>query len=340
VIDEDGIRMDPDKVDSIINWKTPVNHNALRSFLGAIGFLADDIYNVRVPMGVLSEITGDTVPFHWEFTQQCAFEEIKCYVVSCKGHHRVPLDYSEWAPPIWLMTDTSGWGIAAVVAQGTDWKLAKVAALYSAKLNPAQQNYAVHEQEMLSRVEGMLHHRDILQGARFTWLTDHKGLIHLLNQKDLTGQQACWMEKLREFDFNVQYLPGEENILPDALSQLYSHDVPGTMQAVSEFTEYDDSGMELPRACMAGLVTMPVLVGPDVLVSSQCSAHIAAAHDTLPAGPATSLVKAPLRRWRPMPSGVETPAWGRLVRTVEPTETGCPETVAEFARRVAPHFIL
>jgi hypothetical protein len=76
------------------------------------------------------------------------------------------------------------------------------------------------------------------------------------------------MEKLREFDFNVQYLPGEENILPDALSQLYSHDVPGTMQAVSKFTEYDDSGMELPRACMAGLVTMPVLVGPEVLVSS------------------------------------------------------------------------
>jgi hypothetical protein len=85
------------------------------------------------------------------------------------------------------MTDTSGQSIAAVVVQGADWKLAKVATLYSAKLNQAQQNYAVHEQEMLARVEGMLCHWGILQGARFTWLTDHKGLVHLLNQKDLTG---------------------------------------------------------------------------------------------------------------------------------------------------------
>jgi len=268
VIDEDGIRMDPDKVNSIINWKTPVNCNALCSFLGAIGFLADDIYNVRVPMGVLSKITGNTVLFHWEFTQQCAFEEIKHYVASCKGHHRVPLDYSEQAPPIWLMTDTSGQGIAAVVVQGMDWKSAKVATLYSTKLNLAQQNYAVHEQEMLAGVEGMLRHQDILQGARFTWLTDHKGLVHLLNQKDLTGQQARWMEKLGEFDFDVQYLPREENILPNALSRLYSHDMPGTVRVVSEFIEYDDSGMELPRAHMAGLVTMPVLVGPEALASS------------------------------------------------------------------------
>jgi len=37
---------------------------------------------------------------------------------------------------------------------------------------------------------------------------------------------------------------------------------------------------------------------------------------------------------------METPAWGRLVRTVEPAETGHPETAAEFARRVAPHFVL
>lgn len=70
-----------------------------------------------------------------------------------------------------------------MVSQGVDWKKAKVAAFYSAKLNAAQQNYPVHEIEMLAGVESMLRHRDILQGAKFQWLTDHKGLVHLLNQK-------------------------------------------------------------------------------------------------------------------------------------------------------------
>ncbi|KAG2152977.1 uncharacterized protein EDB93DRAFT_1102748 [Suillus bovinus] len=51
VIDDEGICMDPAKVDKILAWKTPTNRDALRSFLGAVGFLADDIYNVRVPRG-------------------------------------------------------------------------------------------------------------------------------------------------------------------------------------------------------------------------------------------------------------------------------------------------
>lgn len=87
-----------------------------------------------------------------------------------------------------------------MVAQGNDWKTAKVAAFFSAKLTTTQQNYAVHEQEMLAGVEGMLRYRDVLQGVRFIWLTDHKALIHLCNQRTLTGRQARWLEKISEFD--------------------------------------------------------------------------------------------------------------------------------------------
>ena len=57
-------------------------------------------------------------------------------------------------------------------------------------MNPAQQNYPVHEIEILVRVETMLRHADILQGVNFEWLMDHKGLTHLLNQKNLSGCQA------------------------------------------------------------------------------------------------------------------------------------------------------
>jgi hypothetical protein len=55
--------MDPDKVDSVITWKTPMNRDLLRGFLGAIGYLAEDLAAVRIPMGILHGLTGNTVPF-------------------------------------------------------------------------------------------------------------------------------------------------------------------------------------------------------------------------------------------------------------------------------------
>jgi hypothetical protein len=44
----------------------------LRAFIGSVGYLADDIPNIRLPLGVLSAITGDTVPFRWTHTEQRA----------------------------------------------------------------------------------------------------------------------------------------------------------------------------------------------------------------------------------------------------------------------------
>ena len=83
--------------------------------------------------------------------------------------------------PIWLIMDDRVTGISGVVSQGRDCQTMKVAAFHSAKLNLAQQNYPVHKIEMLARVETMLHYSDLLQGTQFQWLTDHKGLTHLLN---------------------------------------------------------------------------------------------------------------------------------------------------------------
>ena len=235
IITDDGIRMDPEKVNRVLNWKVPTNRTLCRGFIGSVGYLADDIHKVRIPMGVLSEASAETRPFQWGHTEQRAFEEVKRYVSACAPHCQVPLDYGKERAPIWVMTDACGNGIGGVVAQGPSWKKAKVAAFYSAKMSSAQKNYPVHEQEMLAGVETMLRHRDILQGAHFIWVTDHKSLIHLLDQKGLSGRQARWLEWLSEFDFKILYVPGEENILPDALSRMYEYDAPGTIhQEISE----------------------------------------------------------------------------------------------------------
>jgi hypothetical protein len=122
-------------------------------------------------------VTGDAVPFKWDFAQQRAFSTIKKYVASCAPHCWVLLVYGPNAPPIYMMTNACLGGIGGVVTQGTNWQTMKITAFYSAKLNPAQHNYPVYEQEMLAGVETMLRHRDILQGAKCMWLTNKKIII-------------------------------------------------------------------------------------------------------------------------------------------------------------------
>ena len=157
-------------------------------------------------------------------------------------------------------------GIAGVVSQGEDWKNAYVAAFYSAKLNSAQRNYPTHEIEMLAGVETMLRHKDVLQGVHFKWVTDHKGLTYLLNQKNISGRQARWLEKISSFVFEVVYAAGSENILADALSRMYSNDSEGTKRTVAEYVYHDVSDNDTAISAY----DTPLLAGINAVVATHC----------------------------------------------------------------------
>lgn len=76
----------------------------------------------------------------------------------------------------------------------------------------------MHEQELLAIIESLKRFRLLLHSARFRICTDHKGLEFIKIQKHLSPRQYRWVDVLNEFDYNIQYIPGETNILVDALS--------------------------------------------------------------------------------------------------------------------------
>ena len=67
--------------------------------------------------------------------------------------------------------------------------------------------------------------------------TDHKGLIHLKTQRDLSHRQHRWLDVINEFDFDVEYIPGETNGFADALSRIYSNEPEGVVRADTEFID-------------------------------------------------------------------------------------------------------
>ncbi len=129
---------------------------------------------------------------------------------------------------------------------------------------------------MLAGVEAMQRHRDVLLGCVFTWVMDHKGLVHLLNQRNLSGRQARWMEKISEFNFSIEYIPGAENVLADTLSRIYSNDQPGTVRAPSEYVAYDSS-MVPNDVLTSNSISVPVLVDREAVAYTTLHAVVPAA---------------------------------------------------------------
>ena len=99
-----------------------------------------------------------------------------------RDERRKALDYSEGADPIHVTTDGCLTGGGGYVSQGRDPKDARVVAFWSGKWNVAQQNYPVHEQELLALVETLKRFRGMLQGTKFVVRTDHKALEHFMKQ--------------------------------------------------------------------------------------------------------------------------------------------------------------
>ncbi|GJR86800.1 putative reverse transcriptase domain-containing protein [Tanacetum coccineum] len=61
--------------------------------------------------------------------------------------------------------------------------------------------------------------RHYLYGTKCTVFTDHKSLQHILRQKELNMRQRRWLELLADYDCEICYHPGKENVVADALSR-------------------------------------------------------------------------------------------------------------------------
>nr|GEX83118.1 putative reverse transcriptase domain-containing protein [Tanacetum cinerariifolium] len=61
--------------------------------------------------------------------------------------------------------------------------------------------------------------RHYLYGTKCTVFTDHKSLQHILDQKELNTRQCRWLELLSDYDCDIRYHPGKENVVADALNR-------------------------------------------------------------------------------------------------------------------------
>ncbi|GKC17896.1 putative reverse transcriptase domain-containing protein, partial [Tanacetum coccineum] len=110
--------------------------------------------------------------------------------------------------------DASHKGLGVVLIQRE-----KVIAYASRQLKIHEKYYTTHDLELGSAVFALKIWRHYLYETKCTVFTDHKSLQHILDQKELNMRQCRWLELLSDYDCDIRYHPGKENVVADALSQ-------------------------------------------------------------------------------------------------------------------------
>ncbi|KAF1315165.1 Pol protein, partial [Globisporangium splendens] len=190
-----GVRADPEKIKAIADWPIPKNVKDLRKWLGKL--LAQDV--------------------EWDWTNDVmnAFIDVKESLV------RAPvLALPDHTKAFSVVCDASDFAIGCALMQKDDDGHERVVSYQSRLLKAAEKNYPVHDKELLAIKYALLKFRVHLLGATpFVVYTDHASLRTAINSPHLSQRMARWLAFFSEFNFRVEYKPGKENVLADALSR-------------------------------------------------------------------------------------------------------------------------
>ena len=77
VVSTEGIKVDPQKIEAILEWKPPRSVLEIRSFLGLAGYYRRFVEGFSVMAAPLTKLIRKGVPFVWTEKQQEAFERLK-----------------------------------------------------------------------------------------------------------------------------------------------------------------------------------------------------------------------------------------------------------------------
>ena len=191
----------------------------MQGFLGLVHYLASFLPHLAEQMQILTPLTMKEakLDFNWNVQHETAFNTIKMLVVgsSCLTviNHSTPGNNE-----IFMTCGASDWCTGACLSFGETWETAHPVAYDSMQLNSAEQNYPIHEKELLAIIRALKKWQADLLGSKFMVYTDHRTLENFDTQHNLSKQQLQWQEFMSQCKMSINYIHGEDNTVADVLS--------------------------------------------------------------------------------------------------------------------------
>ena len=175
IVSDQGVRPDPEKVQSLRNATRPRNRSEVMSFLCMLQSNSEFIPNLSKETINLRELTKKNKRFQWTPKCQNEFDHLK--ELFCE---EALLQYFDPEQPTYLFVDAHKSGLSAILAQGESPEKAHMITCASRATNPIERRYPQLDLEALSVDFALRRFRKYLVGGPKSILfTDHKPLISI-----------------------------------------------------------------------------------------------------------------------------------------------------------------
>lgn len=89
----------------------------------------------------------------------------------------------------------------------------------SRKLLDAETRYSATEGEALAILFALKRFTHLLYGQKVIIKTDHRPLTFIKQGCEHNRKLARWWAELQHYDYEISYVPGKSNVVPDCLSR-------------------------------------------------------------------------------------------------------------------------
>lgn len=217
VVNATGIKVDKNKLTNVESWPIPRTCKDIQRFMGLINYFRDFIPMISEVAAPIDSLRNDPhVDKNWTSLHTERFKALKNILQS-----KHILHYPDLNKKMYVATDASQYGAAAVLFQKDEKGRIKHIAFVSQSLSPSQRNWSTTKRELYAIILALKKFRVFLLGKHFEVQCDHKSLVYIHSQKELSPMLVGWLETILEFSFRVVHIKGILNILPDELSRLY-----------------------------------------------------------------------------------------------------------------------
>jgi len=217
VVTADTVKPDPYKVSVLDSWPEQDlkdSTNSIRSFLGLAGYFRRFIPKFPTLAAPLLERVNSKVPLPWTAHCTQAFEQIKASLINATSLYHPDLN-----SPFHLYTDASDYAYGGVLMQEHDDQLHPVA-WAGRKMRDSEVHYATFEKELGAIIFTARQWRCYLENNQPVFIhSDHNPLRFLRTQQKLNNKQARWVESLSRINWHITYIPGDRNVVADAVSR-------------------------------------------------------------------------------------------------------------------------